>query len=81
MNPDWDKLEACQQSLREHMAEIERLTLQRDAQAENATQYFDRANGLAIENKALRAENTRLRELVEFEPDLDAALAGKEKTK
>ena len=25
MNPDWDKLEACQQSLREHMAEIERL--------------------------------------------------------
>ena len=33
---------------------------------------------LVIENKALRAENTRLRELVEFEPDLDAALAGKE---
>ena len=25
IQPDWDKLEACQQSLREHMAEIERL--------------------------------------------------------
>ena len=33
---------------------------------------------LAIENKALRAENTRLRELVELEPDLDDALAGKD---
>ena len=36
-------------------AEIERLTLQRDAQAENATQWFDRANGREIEAKALRA--------------------------
>ena len=34
--------------------EIERLTLQRDAQAENATQWFDRANGREIEAKALR---------------------------
>jgi hypothetical protein len=45
-------------------AEIERLTCERDAQAEDATRHFDRANGVAIENKALRAELKKLRALL-----------------
>ena len=52
------------EQLAERDAEIERLTLQRDAQAENATQWFDRANGREIEVNALRVDNERLRGLL-----------------
>ena len=58
---DWrDSYDSIVEEFRMRGAEIERLTLQRDAQAENATQWFDRANGREIEAKALRADNERL---------------------
>ena len=54
--------------------EVERLTRERDAQTENATQHFDRSNGLSIENKALKAEIERLREaLAEADRSLERA--------
>ena len=51
IQPDWDKLEACQQSLREHMAEIERL---RKA-------LFDIANrGMAVQREEHRIARAAL---------------------
>ena len=46
IQPDWDKLEACQQSLREHMAEIERLrevlmNLTRECLASDFNEHWD----------------------------------------
>ena len=57
IHPDWNKLEACQQSLREHMAEIKTLNarIERDA-------------GLLLEHMAMvrerDAEIERLREVI-----------------
>ena len=72
MNPDWDKLEACQQSLREHMSEIERLKSDLDEWRRECRAEIERLKDMEqayLEEVKLRleleVEIERLREVIE----------------
>ena len=72
MNPDWNKLEACHQSLREHMAEIERLKSDLDEWRRECRAEIERLKDMEqayLEEVKLRleleVEVERLREVIE----------------
>ena len=73
MNPDWDKLEACQQSLREHMSEIERLKSDLDEWRRECRAEIERLKDM--EQAYLEEVKLRLELEVEIERLREAAQA------
>jgi len=82
-----DRLKAQEAITDKFAAEIERLKEENDGLRDHLKAFED-SGGVAAhaevfrrgaDIKRLREENTRLRSLVEFEPDLEAALAKEDK--